>query len=347
MSGPGGDAPRYRGHHQAEQLELVGETADVGYHDELDLDALVESYEIFVLYRVPWNERVERLLAAARDRGRRVVADVDDLVFDKGKAHLLHEFSALGAAERREREEAIGRLGQTLAAVDGVVVSTDPLSAAAARLNPNVAVAYNAVSTDMVRAGEIGRRERRAPHEGEVAVAYLSGTATHDRDFLEAADAVVSALEQYPQMRFWAVGFLSLDERFDTFGERVVRVPYMPWRRLPSLIAQIDVNLAPLERDNAFTDAKSCLKYLEAAVVGVPTIATPTSDFRRAIEHDLNGLLASGPGDWRDAIGRLVESSDVRERLGKAALDDVLARHTTAARAAETAAAFVAAGAKC
>jgi glycosyltransferase involved in cell wall biosynthesis len=294
-----------------------------------------------VLYRVPWDERVEGLLTARE--GTRVVADVDDLVFDPRRAGAIRVLSDLPPDERRRFEETIDGLRRTLAAADGVVVSTDPLRAEAGTLNDRVAVAYNTVSAEMVEAGaraHAARRRRLERGAGDVVAAYLSGTPTHDRDFLEAADAIVWALERYPRLRFVAAGFLSLDSRFDAFGERVVRAPYRAWARLPELLASVDVNLAPLERDNPFTDAKSCLKYLEAAVVGVPTIASARSDFRRAIAHGVNGLLADDPAAWRDALAALVEEPELRVRLGKEARGDVLGRHTTRARAEEAAAAF-------
>jgi glycosyltransferase involved in cell wall biosynthesis len=342
VSGPGGESARYRCRHQAEQLELVGESADVGYLAELDPEALVDHYERFVLYRVPWDERIKRFVERARERGKPVVADVDDLVFDPAKAHLIHELSLLNGDARRQREESIACLGQTLAAVDGVVVSTEPLRTAAWRLNPCVAVAPNAVSTEMVEAGRRAAAQAGG-RNGAVIAAYLSGTPTHDRDFLEAADAVLEALEGFPQLRFWAVGFLALDERFNAYGDRVVRLPYRRWQRLPALLAGIDVNLAPLESDNEFTDAKSALKYLEAALVGVPTVASPTTDFRRVIDPDVTGLLAADAREWGDALGRLIESPELRRRLGDAAREDVLARHTTRARAHGTRDALIAA----
>jgi glycosyltransferase involved in cell wall biosynthesis len=333
VSGPGGEAPRYRCRHQAEQLELAGVSADVGYFDELDLDALSDRYERFVLYRVPWDGRVARLV----ERASTVLADVDDLVFDPARAQLIHELSLMNGDARRAREDEIGRLGETLSHVDAVVVSTDSLRTAAERFNPRVTVIPNVVSAEMVEAGERALAARHS-HAERTVVAYLSGTGTHDRDFLEAADAVVDALARFPELEFWAVGFLTLDERFDAYGDRVVRLPFRPWQRLPELLAEIDVNLAPLEPGNEFTDAKSALKYLEAALVEVPTLASATTDFRRVIEPGVNGMLAANRTEWSAALAELVESAELRRGLGRAARDDVVARHTTRARAEETSA---------
>lgn len=342
VSGPGGDARRYRCDHQAEQLELLGLRADVGYHDELDLVQLAGHYGCVVLYRVPWDERVERLLAA-RGGGTRVIADVDDLVFDPERAEEIRALANLPDDELRKFEDSIERLRRTLREVDGVVVSTEPLRAEAAALSGRVTVAHNTVSAEMVESGRRAhaiREARLAGEPGDVVLAYLSGTPTHDRDFLEAADAVVWALDRYPRLRFLAAGLISVDSRFEAFGDRVIRAPYRPASQLPALLATVDVNLAPLERGNRFTDAKSCLKYLEAAVVGVPTVASARSDFRRAIRHDVNGLLADDPESWRAALGRLAESAEERVRLGEEARRDVLDRHTTRACAEATGATF-------
>jgi glycosyltransferase involved in cell wall biosynthesis len=311
----------------------------VTYRDGLELARLPDRYGCVVLYRVPWDDDVARFVAASRRRGRPVLADVDDLVFDPEAVPFIHALEQMARDERAAYEASIAALRRTLEEVDGVVVSTEPLQRAAARVNERVEFIPNVVSAEMVEAGRSARRTT-SPPPGVVTLAYLSGTPTHDRDFLEAADAVLWALAEYPQVRFQAVGYLSLDDRFAAFGERVERIPPQLLRRLPSLLAQVDVNLAPLQRDNPFTDAKSCLKYLEAAVVGVPTVASARADFARAIDSGANGFLADDPELWRGALAALVESSDLRSGLGEAARRDVLDRHTTQARADSTVSVF-------
>jgi glycosyltransferase involved in cell wall biosynthesis len=337
VSGPGGEASRYRSDHQAEQLRLRGWVVDVGYHGRLDLDRLASRYRTIVLSRVPWDTQVERLVERATETGPAILADVDDLVFDPERTHLLRWLG--GADEQRlaQERETMARLRQTLEHADGVLVSTDALARQVTGVNPRVAVTYNTVSAAMVKAGTAAMRASRRDAD-ELVLAYLSGTSTHDRDFLEAAPTVLWALERFEHVRFWAAGLLTLDARFDRFGSRVVRVPYRPARRLPRLLASVDVSLAPLEPANDFTDAKSCLKYLEAAVVGVPTVASATSDFRRAIEPGVNGFLAADDAEWRAAVEELIASAHRRREVGLAAREDVLAQHTTAARAPSLAA---------
>jgi Glycosyl transferases group 1 len=195
-----------------------------------------------------------------------------------------------------------------------------------------VFIVPNTVNEEMIRLADaaLASRERGTK---DVTIAYFSGTATHDRDFAQAADAVLAALEASPAVQFIVVGNLRMDERFGKFRDRITELPIQPWQRLPALMADVDISLAPLEPDNAFTESKSCLKYLEAALLGVPTVASPRHDFRRVISDGVNGVLAETPDEWREAISRLAASSDLRSSIGKAAFEDVRANHTTWANA--------------
>jgi hypothetical protein len=101
----------------------------------------------------------------------------------------------------------------------------------------------------------------------------------------------------------------------------------MAWQELPSVMAQIDVNLAPLELDNPFCQAKSEIKFTEAALVGVPTVASPTQAFAYAIRDGEDGLLAAGADEWRQALTRLIERHDYALQLGEEARRKVYAAY--------------------
>jgi O-antigen biosynthesis protein len=338
VSGPGGDGRRYRGDHRREQLEFARIRADICYRDEAELAPLADRYECFVLNRVAMDDDVARLVDAAPGR---VVCDFDDLVFDARAAHWLRGLDLVPKPDRDAFVAGMAAQGDVLASCGRGILSTEPLERRARAIAPHTAVVYNVVSAEMLRQAEQARRPR-VPRRRRVRVAYLSGTSTHDADFLEAADAVLACLGVHRNVTFVVAGFLNLDSRFDAFADRIERVPYRPWQRLPALQVTLDVNLAPLERDNPFTECKSCVKFLEASLFAVPTIASERADFVRVMRHGENGLLADNPDEWRDALLELVEDAEKRARLGERARADVLARHTTTATAGAAADALVA-----
>src|SRR5262245_37476031 len=325
----------YRSDHHVEELGCLGISADLVHSARVDLLATVDHYDTFVLNRVERSERVGTFLAAARSAGKSVIFGTDDLIFEP---ELESHFAFLDAAGESQREvwrQQLDSYRRTLEACDGALVSTVPLAEHARRHVDRVEVVHNAVSAEMLRLADEALEERVNAAGATVTIGYLSGTPSHNRDFLEAADAVAWTLETYPNVRFLVVGFLDLDARFDRFAGRVTRLPKQPFDALPAVTAQIDINPAPLERANPFTQCKSCVKYLEAGLVGVPTIASPEPDFARVIADGRNGLLAGEAPEWREALRRLIESPELRAEMGARAGADVRQHHTTTARASE------------
>ncbi len=116
--------------------------------------------------------------------------------------------------------------------------------------------------------------------------------------------------------------------------------PHIEWRRfvkfddVPLEVARFDINLAPLEDGNPFVEAKSELKFFEAALCGVPTIASPSGPFKRAINPGITGYLASSQADWAEHLEILISDPALRRKVGDAAHQAVLWHYGPLRRAA-------------
>jgi glycosyltransferase involved in cell wall biosynthesis len=106
------------------------------------------------------------------------------------------------------------------------------------------------------------------------------------------------------------------------------------WRELARFHRRAWINLAPLERGNPFTAAKSALKYFEAGLFAVPTVASDVPAFASDIRDGANGFLCRTEEEWRAKILRLLADEPLRRAMGARARAHVLSLYTTAARSA-------------
>lgn len=88
----------------------------------------------------------------------------------------------------------------------------------------------------------------------------------------------------------------------------------------PTAIAQnLDVGMAPLE-PGTFNTAKSRLKVLEYAAVGVPFVASPREEYRRFHKESQGaGFLAETPKQWATHIRQLLTDDILRKEMSEQA----------------------------
>jgi glycosyltransferase involved in cell wall biosynthesis len=135
--------------------------------------------------------------------------------------------------------------------------------------------------------------------------------------------------ETYSTMRLVLTGPLDTDSALNQYADRIERVPFVPREELFKNIASLDINLAPLEIGNPFCEAKSELKFFEAGIVAVPTVAAATQTFREAITDGVDGFVASTTEEWVDKISRLIADVELRKTVGERAKQTALDRYTT------------------
>jgi len=336
VSGCPGGAYRYRCLHQAEMLRLRGYSVDVIPADEFPWTRVLESYQVVVAHRVPHTPEFEAFVHAAKERGVQVVFDTDDLIFEP---EIEEQIAALDYLSKTERElwlDGVHRYRKSLSLVDKIMVSTPSLGKSIeSRFNKRVRVSRNRVSDEMVTQAAI-TKTARSPSDPVVRIGYLSGTPTHRRDFAECVPALADIMKRNQQVRLSLVGHIEVPPELVTFSSRIDILPLVAWQELPAIYADIDINLAPLERANEFTEGKSELKYLESALLGVPTIASCVGGYRDAIRSGQNGYLCDSTEDWNSALDQLVSDRELRQRIGLAARESVHECYTSRAASINT-----------
>ena len=136
-------------------------------------------------------------------------------------------------------------------------------------------------------------------------------------------------------VRLCLVGEITLPEQLKRFKDRVVIDKLVSWEKLPRLISSVDINIAPLV-DTLFNRAKSENKWVEAALVGVPTIASNVGAFARMIENEKTGILCENiEEDWYAAMERFVRDADHRRHIALNAYQYANEHCTTIAKSAE------------
>ncbi|MCP3960083.1 MAG: glycosyltransferase [bacterium] len=335
ISGSPEVSERYRAGRLGELLELAGRAPKKVMLEELESwgDAperarfLLADVDLVILHRLPYSCEVEAVIAVARNAGIPVAWETDDLVFVPGVDRWVDGVRRLGAREREHYLEGVERYQRAFRAADAFIGSTPFLAQVARRFGKPAYVLQNTLCPDFFAASERLRLELEgAADDGRVVIGYGAGTATHDRDFRVAAAALEQVLDRHPEIELHVVGEVKIPQAFERHAPRVRRLGAASWADWPAALASFDINVAPLEGHNPYCRAKSALKYFEAASLGVPTVASDSDSYRRAIVAGENGFLATTEEEWVQALESLIVSRDLRRQVGEAARRDVTRR---------------------
>ena len=298
--------------------------------------AEIQAAAILVIWRAPWNDNIAAAIDAARESRVRIVFDVDDLMIDPdiAKTSVIDGIRSQFLTEKQVRSH-YSLLRQTMLAADICFTTTTELAfhlrwaKKTTHVLPN---GFDQAAHDLSRA--VSRKWRRNRTDKLIRIGYAGGSRTHQRDLGLAIEPVAQLLRENPACRLvlfrtpdGQIPLIDIEEFPALRGleDRIEWRSLQPLASLPLEMARFDVNLAPLEYGNPFCEAKSELKFFEAALVGVPTIASPTGPFRRAIDHGKTGYLAATANDWYVYLKQLTEDVALRDRIAHDAYHAVLA----------------------
>jgi glycosyltransferase involved in cell wall biosynthesis len=331
---------RYRGYNVIEALRRAGVEAahlDDRHIPERLAEAL--SYDLIVLVRRQMTREIALLLEGAVDLAIPVVCDLDDYLFDD---EVIPYIEMLRQAPIDQARRLVWQWREVPERCQFFTGSTSYLTERVATLGKRSYLIRNAMNEAQLALSRTALEKPRDPTARDrVRLGYFSGTRTHQDDFRQIAAVLVRLMDEFPAVDLVVAGDFDLAEfpDFGRFPGRVEQRPFVDWRRLPAEIARVHVNLIPLEV-NPFTEGKSNLKYYEAAVLKVPSVATPARAYTESITHGVNGFLADNDEQWYAALRALVLDPGLRQQIGERAYRHALREYVPSVVAAEALGAY-------
>lgn len=261
-----------------------------------------EDADVIVMQRV-MHYWIAKAIPVLRSLGVAVVVDIDD---DLESIHPRHPaFAVLHPKYNAMFNWNLAR--ESCRAATLVTVSTDPLKKLYTPLTGQVRVIKNTVPEQFLNL---------APVEGPAVVGWMGSVHSHPED-LQAMGSAPARLQREGVTWKFVGPDRGIQEalRFDT---EPFATGYADMEEIMPLIAKtINVGVAPLQ-DTRFNRAKSWLKELEYASLGVPSVVSDLPEYRELAQRT-GALVAKNPKDWYQKIKRLVRDDDFRISQGKKA----------------------------
>ncbi len=277
---------------------VTGDTGRVRSIEDL------EGYDVLVLQQPRGREWVA-LIRTLQAGGASVLYEIDDLL-DAVRKTAGHEHGT--AIDRRW----VVASEMAMRVCDGVICSTDFLARRYASVNPETFVCRNGLD---LRRYELTRVPR------ETVTIGWAGGAGHEAAMKPWLPAVREVLRALPHARFMTVGAPYAELLEAEFGpERAIALPFGQIETYPAAMSNFDVALAPAA-PTSFFRAKSDLRWLEAAALGIPVVADP--GVYPDVGHGVTGLHAATPAEAAEHLLALARSRELRETIGASARDIV------------------------
>ena len=304
---------RYRVLHQIEQLNAGFIESDEYFY--LNFDPLIVcNYRVIILFRCPWTENVEKAITLAKNLNKKILFDIDDLVIDTKYTNIIPFLKTLTQKKKELYDDGIKRIGKTLKLCQGAITTTEALAKELKHYVPTVFINHNVASEEMWNLSQEALK-KKTKNDDNIIIGYFSGSISHIPDIEMIKPALQKILKEFNNVQLLLLGELKLPDFLTEFSTQIKYEKFKNWKELPEIIANVDINLAPIEI-NIFNEAKSENKWVEAALVKIPTIASNYGEFKNVIKHNETGILCSNINDWYISLKTLIKNESLRQYIG-------------------------------
>ena len=243
--------------------------------------------------------------------------------FSNAKAKLVFDFDDaiwhLDVSEANRKLSWLKNPGKTaniIALADLVLAGNEYLAAYARTHNSHVKVIPTTVDTDTYKRSGIHNKS------DSLCIGW-SGSLTTIKHF----DFTVPALEKLKEKYGNRIHFKVIGD--SSYQNSKLGIQGIAWDMKTELaeLSEFDIGIMPLP-DDEWTKGKCGLKGLVYMSLEIPTVMSPIGVNTDIIQEGVNGFLASGVDEWVDKLSQLIDSAELRNRIGKEGRKIVLEKYS-------------------
>ena len=149
-----------------------------------------------------------------------------------------------------------------------------------------------------------------------IIIGYFSVSLYHNSDIEIIKKTLIKILKEFKNAKLFLIGEFEINEFLAEFSSQIINKIYIDWKELIEIISNFDINIKPLEY-NIFNEVKSENRWVEAALVKVPTIASNIGEFTKVINQNETGILCNNSNDWYISLKTLINNEEIRKYIGE------------------------------
>lgn len=149
-----------------------------------------------------------------------------------------------------------------------------------------------------------------------------TGTITTNNHLKLLFPVLTELKKKYPQVELVMISNAPI-------ADSSIEISYQPWNKSTEIedLSSFDIGIMPLP-DDEWAKGKCGFKGLQYMALEIPTIMSPIGVNTEIINNGVNGFLAISDADWIEKLSRLIESKELREKIGKAGRKTVVDRYS-------------------
>ncbi|WP_169054373.1 glycosyltransferase [Nitratireductor sp. XY-223] len=269
-----------------------------------------------IFYRLSMNDAFMNYCSEAARLGVPTLYDIDDPMFDRDIIIANANVSAIDPHTREALLRDSSATRDAMVRCDFMLASTPALAEimCLASGGKPAFVWRNVADKEALELGDEIYCANPEQQSSAVRIGYFSGSLAHEADFDVAAPAIARFMKEREDVNLLLFGHVNERSLFDDLGGRITNAAVADYSDYINAIAGCDFVVVPLV-DNEFNRCKSIVRYIDAALVRVPVIASRVGDYAALVRNGETGWLVSEE-EWLTALEQARDDASERQQMG-------------------------------